>query len=206
MVFPGMPKGGVPKKPGGGGGGNNNNQYGAGFHMPGQGGIRAPLPKGGGGTPKPAPAAAGPIAGPAPAGPPDIESYLAGDQMYQSGSSELMKALAQFNAQNDYQQSSVRQAFETARGRMGEERTRALTNLKDDFGARGLINSGLFGKANKDYDTEFENRMSDLNTDMTQNLTNLGFERSNYAGLNSSENTRLRHEAMQRRAAQFNLF
>lgn len=210
MAFPGMKPGGRPNqpKPAGGGGGGGGNQRAS---APAKNWMSQPIPKilntmgikpSAAGTPA-APAAP---AGGGASGIPDIEAYLAGDQMYQSGMSELMKALDMFRAQAGHQRGTINSAFDTAMGRMGQERDRSLKTIEDDFASRGLVNSGLYGKARDDYNTEYNSRVGDLNTDRQNELNALGFEEQNFTGLNQSEGARLRQEAMARRAERYNIF
>lgn len=144
--------------------------------------------------------------GPAQPAVPDIEAFLGSDQGYQGGLAELMRALQQFQAQNTSQRGMIESSFQTALERMAGERTNALKNLEADFASRGLLNSGLYGEAIDDYDTEYQSRLGDLNTNQQNELNFLGGQLSEYTGNIEAEKARLRQEAIARRAAQFNLF
>lgn len=215
-----MPLGGAPKtaikramaKPAGGGGNVQGGFPGAVRNNPaagggGGGGVIARGPFGAKLQAPKKPVGAGPVAPPAggPGAIPDIEAYLAGDQTYQGGISDILASLARYKAQNQFQADNVRSAFDTASQRMEKEKLRALTSLKDDFASRGMLNSGLYLKANDDYNEQFTQRLGDLQFDLQGQLNNLDFERANNEGISQSEQARLRQAALARRAQQFGI-
>lgn len=133
---------------------------------------------------------------------PNVSTLIGGDASYQQGLSELQRVMNQFRVSNTDSQADVRTAFATATERMAAERKRALHDIGDDFGARGLARSGMFAKADSDYDTEYNNRITDLTRDKTSTLSNLASELTNFQGLNTSRQQELRLDAINRRAAQ----
>lgn len=133
---------------------------------------------------------------------PNVDTLVGGDPSYQQGLSELQRVMNAFRVSNQDSQADVRTAFKTASERMGAERKRALTDIGDDFGARGLARSGMFAKADSDYDTEYNNRVTDLTRDRTSTLSNLASELSNFQGLNQSRQQELRLDAIRRRSEQ----
>lgn len=181
-----------PSGGGGNGGGGRPRNSGSGNHGNGkvQGAGRRPAP-----APKPAPKPK----------PPSVGKYLAGDDVYQSGLSELMRALQQFKTSNLDSQTDVQDAFKTAMERMGGERTKALDSLEEDFASRGLLNSGLYADSVSDYNKEYQDRVTDLNRDQTDQLGNLKSELTNFQGLNQSKTQDLRLDAIRRRAEQFGI-
>ena len=136
---------------------------------------------------------------------PGINQYLASDSGYQSGLSELMKTLQQFQTGNAQNQNDVRSAFQTAMERMGQEREQSLKSLQEDFASRGLLQSGLYAQSNSDYDTEYQNRIADLTKDQEGQLGALSTEASNFQGLNESQKAALKQAAIQRRADKYNI-
>jgi hypothetical protein len=131
---------------------------------------------------------------------PSIEEYLGADPYYQQGISDLMNNLDQFNIQNQAAAGDIESLFNITLQRMNKEKDRSVHDITDDFGARGLVNSGLFGKAVSDYNSDFSDRIADLNRDKSIQLRNLNFERSNMQGLNDSQAADLRLDAIRRRA------
>lgn len=131
---------------------------------------------------------------------PSIEDYLAADPYYQAGLSDLMLGMDQFGIQNDAAQGDIESLFKLTLERMAKERDRSLIDIKDDFGARGLVNSGLYTKGVSDYNQEYSDRVFDLNRDRDIQLRNLGFDSANMQGLNQSKQDELRLDAIRRRA------
>ena len=131
---------------------------------------------------------------------PSIQEYLGADPYYQQGVSDLMNNMDQFNIQNSAAAGDIQQLFDITMQRMNKEKDRSVHDITDDFGARGMVNSGLFGKAVSDYNSDFTDRISDLNRDKSIQLRNLNFERSNMQGLNDSQTADLRLDAIRRRA------
>ncbi len=147
----------------------------------------------------PAPVAPGPIQ------PPGLDEFLAGDVDYQSGMSGLQRALQQYRLQNESAQGNVKSTYQTAINRMGEERTKALQSMKDDFASRGLLDSGMYAQANSDYDTSYNQQLADLGTDQQSSLQALLDELSGEESNNTSALEALRLEAIRRRAEQYGI-
>lgn len=136
---------------------------------------------------------------------PGVSQFLNSDAAYRTGTSELMRALQQFNVSNQGSRADVRDAFKTAMERMGDERTKSLQSLQEDFASRGLLTSGLYSDAVSDYNTEFGKRSEDLNKDRGNQLENLREESTNFAGLNKSKQADLRLDAIRRRAEKYGI-
>lgn len=167
-------------------------------------GARAEKGKGYQGKPKPAAKKASPKPKPKPKpkgpGMPSLEDYLGADPYYQEGLSDLMFNMDQFGIQNDAAEFDIQSLFDLTMERMAKERERSLVDITDDFGARGLVNSGLYGKGVSDYNEQYADKVFDLNRDREIQLRNLGFEESNFEGLNDSKQNELRLDAIRRRA------
>jgi len=136
---------------------------------------------------------------------PGIDKYLSSDTTYQSGLSELMKNLQQFQTGNAQSQNDVKSAFQTALERMGQEREQSLKSLQEDFASRGLLNSGLYADANSDYDTQYQQRLGDLTKDEQGQLSSLSTDATNFQGLNQSQQAALKAAAIQRRAEKYGI-
>lgn len=136
---------------------------------------------------------------------PGISDYLTSDTTYQSGLSELMKNLQQFQTGNAQSQSDVKSAFQTAMERMAQERDQSLKSLQEDFASRGLLNSGLYADANSQYDSQYQNRVGDLTKDEQSQLSSLATDASNFQGLTQSQQAALKAAAIQRRAEKYGI-
>lgn len=136
---------------------------------------------------------------------PGINQYVNSDPYYQQGVGELNRVLRQFKQSNMGSRADVYDAFKTASQRMGDERGKALSSLKDDFAARGILDSGLYAGSVNDYNKEYTNRTTDLTKDRTDQLSNLGEEFANFQGLNRSKVADLKLDAIRRRAERYGI-
>lgn len=148
-----------------------------------------------GGVPSPPSGAApGPVA--------DINSYLGGDSGYQQQLRQLAKALADFNADSTRRRGVLDSEYGVSKKAMGDQRTMDLSELEDDYGSRGMLRSGLYGKAVGDYEKEFGLRMTDLDRRQQQAIQQLLGESSAYGQQNKLSQQAAREQALRRRAEQ----
>jgi hypothetical protein len=131
---------------------------------------------------------------------PSIQDYLAADEYYQTGLSDLDWALEQFLLENDAAEGDVGASFGSAMGYMNLDKEKALKFMKDDFGARGLNFSGLYPEAVSDYNKEWSMGAADLNRDLASQMRDLGFEENNMRQSTDMQKRDLRLDAIRRRA------
>lgn len=136
---------------------------------------------------------------------PSVDKYLASDATYNQSLSELMKTLQQYKTNNQSSQGDVKEAFQTAMERMGQERQKSLQGLQDDFASRGLLTSGLFADATSQYNNEYEQRVGDLTKDQQNQLESLNTDYSNFSGTTNSKKADLRLDAIRRRAEKYGI-
>lgn len=132
--------------------------------------------------------------------PGDINTYLGGDAGYQDQLRQLAKALSDFNADVGRRKGTLESEYGLSKKAMDDQKVIDLKNIEDDYGSRGLLRSGLYGKAVGDYNTEFGQRMSDLDRRQQQALQLLLQEQSQYQQQNTLEQQRAREEALRLRA------
>lgn len=131
---------------------------------------------------------------------PSIQDYLMGDQYYQSGLSDLEWALEQFLTENDAAEGDLGASFNSAMGYMNLDKEKALEYMKDDYGARGLVFSGLYPEAVSDYNKEWSMGVADLNRDLASQMRDLGFEEQNMRQSTEMQKKDIRLDAIRRRA------
>jgi hypothetical protein len=134
---------------------------------------------------------------------PDVNSFLNQDSGYQQQLRDFTNALAQFNADVTRRKGVLESDYGTSKKAMEDQKVKDLLNLQDDYGARGVLTSGLYGKALGDYNTEFGNRMTDLDNKQTQALDSLGQESNRYKSQQDLQQQAAREDAIRRRAAQY---
>lgn len=152
----------------------------------------------------PAAAMSGPIAPVAPP-PPSLEEWLNMDAGYQQQLRDFANALAQFNADVTRRRGDLEMNFGNSKKAMEDQKVKDLDLMEDDYGARGILRSGLYGKAVTDYNTEFGNRMTDLQTQQNQALGDLTSEQNRYTSQQELQKQAAREDAIRRRAAQYGL-
>lgn len=138
------------------------------------------------------------------AGPvPDINAYLGGDSGYQSQLAQIAKALTDFQADSGRRKGVLDTEFSTSDKALRDQRGMDMESIKDDYGARGLLRSGLFGKAVGDYDTEFNNRIAELSRRQADALALLQQETGQFSSQQELTKQQAREQAIRRRAEQF---
>lgn len=143
-----------------------------------------------------APAAAVPAA-------PDLNTFLNQDSDYQNQLAQFANNLAQFMADATRRQGIIESDYGTSKKAMDDQKVIDLNNLEADYGSRGILRSGLYGKAVGDYNTEFNNRSTDLLNKEKQGLGALDQERSRYQTQNTLQQQQAREQAIRRRADQY---
>jgi hypothetical protein len=93
--------------------------------------------------------------------------------------------------------------YGTSKKAMDDQKVIDLNNMEADYGARGVLRSGLYGKAVGDYNTEFGNRSTDLLNKEKQGIGALDQERDRYKTQNTLQSQQAREQAIRRRADQY---
>lgn len=130
----------------------------------------------------------------------DLEAYLGGDSGYQQQLRQLGQALADFTADATRRKGSLETDYSTSKKAMDDQRLLDLDSLKDDYGARGLLRSGLYGDAVGKYETEFNTRSTDLQRRQQEALAALEQERGRFGSQQDLQKQGSRESAIRRRA------
>lgn len=136
---------------------------------------------------------------------PNIKNFLGGDTGYQQQLRQFAKALTDFNADVTRRRGSLTSEFGLSQKAMNDQKLRDLEALEDDYGARGLIRSGLYADAVGDYNTEFGQRMTDLQRRQTEALNQLTQESSQFRSQQGLQKQAAREAAIRRRAEKYGL-
>lgn len=84
------------------------------------------------------------------------------DAAFKAQLAALQKAAANYQANMQLQKDRLGIDYEQASRDLGRQRERDLTNIKEDYAARGIVRSGVYGKRNDDYETEYNNQLANL--------------------------------------------
>lgn len=203
-------KGAPPKKPGGGGslnksGGGKSLAKAAGNRLKGK--SSAPKYRGGGGSVKSNSTGQYGATPPVPAGGPgnmnDINSYLGGESDYQTQLKQLAKALGDFQADAGRRKGTLESEYGLSKKALGDQRLQDLEGIEEDYASRGMLKSGVYAGAVGDYETEYGQRLGDLDRRQQQALQLLGQEQSQYEQQNFLEQQAAREAAIRRRAEMY---
>lgn len=145
--------------------------------------------------------AAPPAAGPGPI--PSIDDFLNGDSGYQQQLREFGNNLTQFLADVTRRRGTTETDYGVSKKALDDQRVQDLDNLEQDYGSRGVLRSGLYGKAVGDYETEFGNRQSDLTRREQDALAQLTQEQGKYTSQQDLQKQNAREDAIRRRASQY---
>lgn len=133
----------------------------------------------------------------------DINAYLNSDAGYQQQLREFAKALQDFTADVGRRKGDLESSYGTSKKALEDQRGLDLKAMEDDFGARGLLRSGLFADANAKYETEYNNRQTDLANRENQALAALLQEQSQFQSANDLKQQAAKEAALRRRAEQY---
>lgn len=136
---------------------------------------------------------------------PSIDAFLGGDTGYQQQLRSLAQALSDFNADVTRRRGSLESEYGLSKKALGDQRLIDLDLLEDDYGARGLITSGLYGKAVGDYEREYNQRATDLETKQKEALGLLEQETGRFKTQQELQSQSAKEQAIRRRAEQYTL-
>lgn len=87
-----------------------------------------------------------------------------------------------------------------------ETRAKDLSDIKDDYAARGVLRSGIYAKKNSDYEQEFGRQLGELNRKKKSSYQGLATERRTFNREQSLQKEQARLEAIRRKAAKTGSF
>lgn len=134
---------------------------------------------------------------------PDITAFLNQDTSYNDQVRQFAQALADMQADVTRRRGTLTTDFESSKKALGDQRLKDLENIEADYGSRGLLRSGLYAKAQGDYETEYNTRVSDLGRHQTDALSMLDQELNQYMSQQNLQQQAAREAAIRRRAEQY---
>jgi hypothetical protein len=133
----------------------------------------------------------------------DINAFLNQDAGYQQQLREFAKSVQDFTADVGRRRGNLESDYGTSSKALSDQRGLDLQAMTDDYGARGLLRSGLFADANSKYETEYNNRVTDLANRKEQALAALLQEQSQFQSAQDLQSQAAREAAIRRRAEQY---
>jgi hypothetical protein len=115
------------------------------------------------------------------------------------------KALADYQAEQGLSRADYEKNYQGTRRDIGLAKQDALTDMENDYAARGLLKSSLYntdvGKLNQQY----QNQYNDLDSQRTNFLAQLAQQLGVFNSQQSVQKQNAQQEALRRRAEQYNL-
>jgi hypothetical protein len=181
--------GGSSRSSGGGGGGGSNFSRNVGRSSGGGGG-------GGGGAVVSHTAA--PVI-------PSINAYLGTDSAYQQAVSGGKRTLADYIADITRRKGEATTQYNNTVDSMGRDRTTQLDQLRQEYASRGLINSGLFGQKEGEFQQQYNDQLNALGQQQSGLLADLLSQQNNYKREYDLAVQQAKQEALARRAAKYQI-
>jgi hypothetical protein len=136
---------------------------------------------------------------------PSLAQYLSGDSSYQSTLSGSKRSLSDFLSELSRRRGEANTQFNQTTASMERDRVQQLDDLKNEFASRGLIQSGLYGQEQGNFQTKFQEQQTALQQQQAALLADLLSQQKNYSRENSLTLEQAKQEALARRAAKYNI-
>lgn len=137
--------------------------------------------------------------------PPSVSKFLTRDTGYQRQLQQLAGQLTDFGADVTRRRGTLESETQESRRALGKQRTSDLEDIEADFAARGMLRSGLYGGKVGEYEEEFGERTSDLETQLKRALARLEQERGQFGRKQTLSKQEAREQAIERRASKYGL-
>lgn len=136
---------------------------------------------------------------------PSLNSYLGTDSTYQSALSGSKRTLADFISELGRKRGEATTQYTQTGANMERDRQQQLSDLKDEFASRGLIQSGLYGQEQGKFQQQFTDQKTALDQQQAGLLADLLSQQKNYQREQDLAVQAAKQEALQRRAAQYKI-
>ena len=133
------------------------------------------------------------------------QKYLAGDTTYQQQLADYNRSKADYNANYTRQSGIVNRDYSESQRALNRQGAQDRLDQQNDFAGRGILHSGVFAKSLGDYNTDFNSRVKALTTGKTDQLGDLGSQRSSFLRQLQLEMNNAREDAIRRRAARLGI-
>lgn len=140
---------------------------------------------------------------PKPPAPPSIEQFLRGDTAYMGQEAGLKAGMDQYNTDYGQRQAQYGTEYNMNKDNLAKALTEANTGMTNDYASRGMLNSGTYGTAYADQQTEYNSRQSALDNARNQWLAEQLSGQTTATSESALSGQKARQDAINRRAAQY---
>lgn len=123
------------------------------------------------------------------------------DADYYDELNALLKNAENYKANMGIQKSRVGEDYSAQVSDMSRQRGRDLPRIEDDFAARGIVKSGLYGKRVGEYETDYQDALGDLARNRDRALQDISVGYSNYLDQWRLQKQQAQKAAIQRKLA-----
>jgi len=152
-----------------------------------------------------------------------LQRYLRNDPTFRAQSSQLDQAMQDYRtqifgagyrpgAEHPFQTADptstigqILQQFQSTRQGLQQQKRQDLPAMQSDFASRGLVNSGLYAKADNDYRTDYARNLTDLINSRQSSIQNVLNSLQQFQHNIQGQRQNARLEAIRRRAATMGL-
>lgn len=135
----------------------------------------------------------------------DINQWLAGDGTYNQQLANYQKQKQDYENQYNQQVQNTNRDYATSNRALTQQGVVDRQTQLNDYAGRGILNSGLFGTALADYNTNFNTKVHNLLQGQNDTLNNYGNARTNYLRQLQFDEDNAKQDAIQRRATSLGL-
>lgn len=137
--------------------------------------------------------------------PPSLAAYLKTDSAYQGSIRGGKRSLADFLGDIGRRRGEAGTQFTQTTASMERDRVQQLADLRDEFASRGLIQSGLYGQEEGNFQKKFTEQSTALQQQQAALLADLLSQEKNYRRENDNASEAAKQDALQRRAAKYGI-
>lgn len=137
--------------------------------------------------------------------PSPTSKYLAGDTTYQQQLADFNRSKVDYESNYRRQSGIVNRDYAESQRTLNRQGAQDRIDQQNDFAGRGILRSGVFAKALGDYNTEFNTRIKALTTGKSDQLGDLGSQRTSFLRQLAMEMNNAKQDAIRRRAAKLGI-
>lgn len=130
-----------------------------------------------------------------------LADYLRRDIDYQDQLRGFDRTLAQFLSEATRQKGKIEGETQAGINKLGIQRGRDLTGIKDDFSGRGVLFSGMYGNRLGEYEQDYQTALGDINRQRANLLGDISAEQSRFKSEQQQAKEQAKKDAVRRRAA-----
>lgn len=136
---------------------------------------------------------------------PGLSQYLGSDDIYQQALRGGRRSLADFLSDIGRRKGEAGVQFGQTKSQLEEDRVQQLERMRDEFAARGLIHSGLFGEEQGKFQEAFQKQLQRLEQQQAALMQDFLGQERDYRREQELAMEVARQEALSRRASKYNI-